>query len=257
MLFSRDDLNAQLKINYQCEGGSEFIVKHRPDINDSTYQFFLRRTGATPYYFQGYGYYGGISNWMSLKDTCGYFLISFNIPFLVNNPPLSLNPFTGDSAGKRIFKVCGNGFPDTTIVGQNVMPSFRDTFELMKDYWYDTIVTLPEKCGKWQLRNSYGSIYNYQCGPDNSSIGINTNLDTAFAPTPGPDFNDINAMIQFNPFVSNESPHFLSQPTAIAIKGQPFFYAMNAVDPEQDSLVFSSVYPDPSSNLARKSPSEF
>ncbi|MFZ4752740.1 MAG: gliding motility-associated C-terminal domain-containing protein [Chitinophagaceae bacterium] len=241
MLFSRVDLNAQLKINYQCEGGSEFIVKHRPDINDSTYQFFLRRTGATPYYFQGYGYYGGISNWMSLKDTCGYFLISFNIPFLVNNPPLSLNPFTGDSAGKRIFKVCGNGFPDTTIVGQNVMPSFRDTFELMKDYWYDTIVTLPEKCGKWQLRNSYGSIYNYQCGPDNSSIGINTNLDTAFAPTPGPDFNDINAMIQFNPFVSNESPHFLSQPTAIAIKGQPFFYAMNAVDPEQDSLVFSSV----------------
>ncbi|QLH46430.1 MAG: hypothetical protein HWD58_12840 [Bacteroidota bacterium] len=119
-------------------------------------------------------------------------LISYLIPF-------NKNPFTGDSTGKRIFKVCGNGFPDSTIINDTwVTPQFRDTFELMKDFWYDTIVTLPEKCGKWQIRNSIGPTNNYSCSLMGTSFGLNTNLDTVLDNFPDPDFNDINALLQFN-----------------------------------------------------------
>lgn len=236
--------SAQNLVNYQCEGGSEFVLKHRPDISDSTYQIYFRRSGISYRTINGPNYYAGSVNSISLMDTCNYFYTSVNIPIynILTNPPLVKNPFTGDSTGKRIFKVCGTGFPDSTIINDTwVTPQFRDTFELIKDFWYDTVVTLPEKCGKWQIRNSIGPTNNYSCSLMGTSFGLNTNLDTVLDIFPDPDFNDMNAILQFNSYYPNQTPQFLSHPTAIAIKGQPFTFSMNAFDPDQDSLVFSSV----------------
>ncbi|MBL7755449.1 MAG: hypothetical protein JNM44_13325, partial [Chitinophagaceae bacterium] len=84
---------------------------------------------------------------------------------------------------------------------------------------------------------------------------LGSNVDTNYSPTyiygngnsTGQDINVKNGITQINTLIPNSSPYFLSYPTAVFVRNAPSFYAMNAVDPDGDSLVFSSislVFPD-------------
>ena len=266
---------------YQVYGGSEFRLVHRPDISDSTYQIFFRKnlvwhgTGAS-----GYGYTIATTTRISLVDTCFYKFQPINIQLYQESPPwivnpiLSINPNSGDSASKRIFQVCASTFEDSIVkfvqpgpsystAPGNIQPGFKDTFELLRDYWYDTVIHLPEPCGLWQIQD--GSLNNSlnpnSCGyagayaPFNSNHEYGTNVDTIYSPTyiygngssNGHDVTVKNGISQINTLFPNSSPYFLSYPTAVFVRNVPSFYAMNAVDPDGDSLSFSSinlVFPD-------------
>ena len=266
---------------YQVYGGSEFRLVHRPDISDSTYQIFFRKnltwhgTGAS-----GYGYTIATSTRISLVDTCSYKFQPINIQLYQESPPwivnpiLSINPNSGDSASKRIFQVCTSTFEDSIVkfvqpgpnysTGPgNIQPGFKDTFELLRDYWYDTIIHLPEPCGLWQVHdgtlnnslNPNGCGYSSGYVPFQSYNDWGTNVDTTYSPTyvygngssNGHDIIIKSGITQINTLIPNSSPYFLSYPTAVFVRNVPAFYAMNAVDPDGDSLSFSSinlVFPD-------------
>ncbi|MBL7753994.1 MAG: hypothetical protein JNM44_05910, partial [Chitinophagaceae bacterium] len=267
---------------HQVYGGSEFRLIHRPDISDSTYQIFLRKN------LTWHGIQAGDANYIvsntisiSLVDTCSLryapitMLIYYESPSFLMNPISSFNPNTGDSASKRIFRVCSSSFQDSIIKflstgpnfgngSGNIQPGFRDTFELLRDYWYDTLVNLPEPCGLWQIHDggiapwwSGTSYCGYGSGPSafGSDFWFGSNVDTNYSPTyiygngvpNGADVSCKNGVTQINTSVANSSPYFLSYPTGVFVRNVPSFYAMNAVDPDGDSLVFSSislVFPD-------------
>ncbi|MFZ4754226.1 MAG: hypothetical protein ACOYLG_12845, partial [Chitinophagaceae bacterium] len=262
----------------QVQGGSEFRFLHRPDISDSTYQIFLRKNWT----WHGDGasnvtYSFGGNVLISLVDTCSLRFKPISLPIYwesttIFNPLLALNPNTGDSASKRIFQVCNSVYPDSIVkfstpgpiynnaIGE-IQLGFKDTFELLRDYWYDTIIHLPEPCGLWQVHNGgFASLSLPQyCGygstltPFGTGSWWGTNVDSAYVPTyaqgmtPGVGGQIHNGVTQINTTIPNSSPYFLSQPTAVFIRNVPSFYAMNAVDPDGDSLSFSSislVFPD-------------
>jgi hypothetical protein len=242
-------------------GGTEFIFKHRPDISDTTYQLFFRKNLAWyRYSASGGGYLLGTNPNISLVDTCNYKYqpISFNL--VDNNPLLSLNQFNGDSASKRIFPVCNSTFPDTVITpwgtsGGIIHSGFKDTFELIRDYWHDTIIHLPEKCGLWQVQQGALWLMPNDCGYTGSGLTpINvlhysgTNIDTSLYVGYGSNKGYAHTGItQINTLLPNSSPYFLSYPTLVTVKNVSTFFAMNAVDPDGDSLSFSSVnmvFPD-------------
>ncbi|MFZ4754310.1 MAG: hypothetical protein ACOYLG_13285, partial [Chitinophagaceae bacterium] len=242
-------------------GGTEFIFKHRPDISDTTYQLLFRKNLAWyRYSASGVGYLLGTNPNINLVDTCNYKYqpISFNL--VDNNPLLSINPFSGDSASKRIFPVCNSSFPDTVITpwgssGGNIHSGFKDTFELIRDYWHDTIIHLPEKCGLWQVVQGALSLIPNDCGYSGSGLNpigtfhySGTNVDTSwyfgYGTSKGVTHTGIT---QINTLFPNSSPYFLSYPTLVTVKNVSTFYSMNAVDPDGDSLSFSSVnmvFPD-------------
>ena len=227
----------------QVQGGSEFRFVHRTDISDSTYQIFLRKTMI--WHGAGCANYNssiliGSNYRISLVDTCSMRFMPINIVLYYEstslmNPILPLNPNTGDSASKRIFSVCNSSFPDSIVkyslpgpyynngIG-DIQAGFEDTFELIRDYWYDTLIHLPEVCGLWQvqdgaLNNSlnptacgFGSIYS----PFGSGHVSGTNIDTNFIPTyiyGNGSSNNVtialhNGITQINTAVPTSSPYF-------------------------------------------------
>ena len=249
------DINAQLDpfLNYQMVGGSEIILIHRPDIGDTAYQVRFRIN--RPCHSCANNQYGFTSpNVLSFTDTCNYKYQNFNVTYFAgvnsNNKhaQLFINPYTGDSLQVPLYKQCAAGYPPIQLQPpgyQLIIAPIQDTFLLLRDYWYDTIIFLPEKCGKWQVVN-YGVAYN---GFVNFAVGgfagysIGTNVDTT-------DFFDYGitgwsydqrGVTQINTLVPNSNPYFLSLPTGIYRKGVPAVYKQNPIDPDGDSLVFKSI----------------
>ncbi|MEZ5045946.1 MAG: gliding motility-associated C-terminal domain-containing protein [Chitinophagaceae bacterium] len=260
---------------YQSHGGAEFRFQHRPDIADSAYQLFLRINAAA---IVAIGSSGPNAVTTSLvispninihdTDTYHYYSYFFKSPVYPTNNYINnnnttktiLNPFTGDSAGKWIFKNCtpnfnagalqngvaagGNAFNNTTL--------YIDTFEHIRDIWYDTIIYLPEKSGLWQVMQYSVTNNNLTCGwqgPTGFVGKEHTNLDTTnnyFYPGQpwfyASNFYTSGGIAQINTLVPNSNPYFLSYPTGVFYKNVPSVYKQLAVDPDGDSLVFSSIH---------------
>ncbi|MEZ5045930.1 MAG: hypothetical protein R2831_02955 [Chitinophagaceae bacterium] len=257
-------------IYYQSSGGSEFTIQHRPDIADSAYQIFLRVTaacidcsgGCNNGYWLNYTSPGVVIHDTDIYHFYSYFITNTAGPVnsYVNNNNTTktiLNPFTGDSAGQRIFKNCipnfnADAIPNGVVaVGNGFANTFFDTFEHKRDIWYDTIIYLPEKSGLWQVTQTGGiPNNNLTCrffGTGVAGIKLNTNIDSTQYYLGATSFFFANNYIsggiaQINTLVPNSNPYFLSYPTGIFYKNQPAVYKQLAVDPDGDSLVFSSIH---------------
>ena len=239
-------------INFQLNAGSEFIMKHRPDITDSAYQVQFRSQSMCTKCSEtlGHGYKGEHGPFMTLTDSCGFKSYAKVIPLFAAtnslvNTRLKVNPYTGDSANTQMFKSCIaypplilNQFNETLILNTPI----KDTYLLLRDIWYDTIIYLPEKCGKWQVIQGWGITAN-----DRVLLGVNqsaafsyaTNRDTSILPYRS---TSTRGIAQINTFVSNSNPYFLSHPTAVFYRNVPAVYKQNAIDPDGDSLVFKSIH---------------
>lgn len=243
-------------LTHQLYGGSELILRHRPDLSDSSYQLFMRYTlpcksCAGGGFNLGFGTLAYLP--INFYNTCNYTSQQYVVWFHKINDELSLNPFTGDSASKRIFNMCSPQYPEY-IVGPNnipathtILPGFQDTFVVLKDYWYSKVFTLPEKCATWQLAEH--GFHNFECimavnvyGRD---LTIATNLDSTdyfnYGPYQGLVYST-RGITQINTTVSNSSPYFLSYPVAHYPKNTAVKYQQHAVDPDGDSLVWSSLH---------------
>nr|MBP6315370.1 T9SS type A sorting domain-containing protein [Chitinophagaceae bacterium] len=238
----------------QLLGGSEFVIKHRPDIADSAFQVQFR-VNKPCHNCSGFGYGLGVEGILSFTDTCNYKFQNYNVMFFSNaggvgqGSQLYVNPYSGDSLQKPIFKSCQT-YPPINVIPPsylNIGAPIQDTFSLLLDYWYDTILYLPEKCGKWQVVN-YAGMNNgntHWTILGRSGYSIATNIDTNdyinYAP-PSYWAWDNRGVTHINTLVSNSSPYFLSQPTAIFRRNIPSVYKQQAIDPDGDSLVFSSIH---------------
>lgn len=186
-----ENAKGQIGYLYQGYGGSEFEFKHRPDIADSAYHLRFRRNGICPIWCQGAGYLSDFPLVISFHDTCTYKYHGFKVNLIGGSTTTlkATSPHTGMSNQQRIFKVCDPGFTNAAING-NILVSglFVDTFELLKEYWFDTIIYLPEKCGMWQARNM--TIY-----PPSSVIGCLNGLDGGPAST---NFTNLDTIDYYN-----------------------------------------------------------
>ena len=123
----------------QLFSGSEVVFKKRADISDSTYQLFFGV--VTPCQScTGLGYaLGNPVPLLVLHDTCNFVNQYYLSPYLNAASLLASNPFTGESLQKRIFKVCPPGYPEYLtgpLFNQVINPGFKDTFEVLKQYYY-------------------------------------------------------------------------------------------------------------------------
>ena len=265
--------NAQVTTSYggsfQSMGGNELILKHRPDISDSTYMLYFHedkicyRCGSNQFFFVNNPYdMVGVTatRYFSLTDTCTnkYKYIQYDLGF----QPLRLvkNPFTGDSTENRIFKTCGIPYPNyldtpaTNLLTQYIKYGYKDTFIAIQDYWIEFPVNLSQSCGYWQAQafwNNNSMFYCNAVGIDvyESSGGFSTNIDTL---QPGRltcgSYNrscpmNIKSTANISNLVPNSNAYYLSNPTAYFCKNTPSVFHSNAVDPDGDSLVFSSINP--------------
>lgn len=242
----------------QLYGGSEILLKHRPDLTDSTYQVFLRYTqtcehcngGLYSLGFSGAQYYP-----INFYNTCNYNNQQYVVYLHNFNDQLLLNPFTQDTVDRRIFRICSPQFPEyivgSTIYGppQTILSGFQDTFVVLKDYWYSKIITLPEKCDLWQVADH--GFANFECVMAINVYGrdgqLGTNLDTtdylSYTPPSVQGFPyNCHGITQINSQVANSSPYFLSHNVAHFPKNIPVSYKQHAVDPDGDSLVWSSLH---------------
>jgi len=242
--------NAQLlspPFTKQSIGGSEVTLKKRSDISDSTYQVFFRYTqpcwscNNSDYIFPSTIYF-------NFYDTCNNQLVTFTLLTNVANR-LLLNPFTMDSTNKRIFKVCGSGSSNYIggINGTTIFPGYQDTFEVIKDFWYSKLIDLPYKCGMWEVSNipALNNMCNLQQGSNFFDMSLASNIDSndiyGYPGLIGIPYNS-RGITQINTNVANSSPYFLSYPVAHYPKNVPITYKQNAVDPDGDSLVWSSLH---------------
>jgi hypothetical protein len=204
----------------------------------------------------GAGYNPTPPNYLSLTDSCAFrnnnlnYFYFGNVNVLNNNPLFYANPYTGTNPSQYIFKTCQPNYPPVVFTNSaeyNIAQPIADTFALLREYWYDTIVYLPEKCGMWQAVN-YGGLVNgnvHHSPLGNPRASMGTNIDwTNVNNNPGASLisYEQRGLAQINTAVSNSNPYFLSYPTAIFYRGIPSVYKQNGIDPDGDSLVYSSIH---------------
>jgi len=239
----------------QTEGGREIYIKPRPDIADSAYQLFYRVDGGRRS-SSFYPIYDGEGRF-TLTNSCQGKFFDFFIPLAppyshyATNPgapypsrDTTHNPITGDSTLIFYHKLCNPvAYPINTIV--------PDSFAYMMEYWENWLFYLPYKCDTWQIskvsdirRNRQwdaSTNVSYACPPNALKpyqlFGAYNNgraliaYDTAAHSKP---------LVQFSNVQKNSMPGFASNLDFIVHSYAWASLQMNPIDPEGDSLVFSS-----------------
>ena len=240
---------------YQSLGGYDLQVVHRQDISDSTYELRYRTFRPCQNCAGAGGYFFNTTDGLyTVHDSCNPGVLALQ-PWLISQANLTLqNPISGDSAAHLVFRTCAPGVTNF-ITGNFLLPGtilagFQDTFAIIREYHYSKIITLPNACGLWQVLPMAGS--NFQCVAAQTSNTMidhqfGTNLDsTDYFAWPGNPAVGIpyscRAIAQINSLFPNSNPYFLSYPVAHYPKGVPVKFKQNAVDPDGDSLVWSSLH---------------
>ena len=147
--------------------------------------------------------------------TLCYFNTCNNIQALTKDMPKSAN---WPAAGVPVNPGCPN-FATTCNGG---------TLTGYREFWYETTVTLPERCNKWTLYtsvNARNNAINNLDNPGSQSLYLQAELNNTIT----------------NPY--NTSVYFTNKPVPYVCINKPYSFNNGAIDVNGDSLVFSSIQP--------------
>jgi len=267
--FSQAQITTQTNGHFQSMGGNDMILRYRPDISDSTYMLYFHADKICYRCYDNQSYYPndpynmveiGATRHFSLTDTCSHSNTFIKYDIGLTPARMVKNPFTGDSTEQHIFKTCSPQYPfivDSPNSTNQAYPYlkyfYQDTFLALKDYWIELPVQLPTTCGYWQAQAFWKNTTINYCNISTVSTSHNllyaTNIDTLKAGNffySGNTYNwsqNLSSTCHISNLVPNSNPYFLSNPSAFYFKNTPSVYHQNAIDPDGDSLVFTSISP--------------
>lgn len=190
--------NKQAKASHAA--GGEIIYEW---ISDSTYRIFFK------FYRDCSGIAEAGTETLCITDTCNSFQQSITMQKWTGALP------GGGVNGTPVSAGC-SAFPNRCQSSSSTLPGYQE-------WWYSTLVTLPNRCRFWRFsvgisaRNGSGNIG-----------GGNLYIETTFN-------ND--------QFQGNSSPYFSIKPIPYVCVNQPFTYNNGAIDPNGDSLSTDVINP--------------
>jgi len=177
--------------------GGEIIYEW---VSGSTYRFYLKF----------YRDCGGIdeSSIVSLCyfNSCGTYAGSSSLRLMPRLPDSSLNGREVQTGCPRYPTECAGG----------TLPGFRE-------YWYETVITLPVQCDYWT----------FYCSITTRNTNNNINAGNLYLEAT---LNNLDAQQQ-------SSPYFTVKPVPYVCINNPYTFNNGTVDPDRDSLSFEFIHP--------------